>query len=98
MSDDKNVRDWDRLLLRVPDGLKEALTRRAVAKGRSVNTEAVAILAEALNRPDEMGFRELEETRRTLSREEQQIKETLTAIQQRLMAINDQLMSYKDRK
>jgi plasmid stability protein len=45
----KFIRDMDRILLRVPDGLKRLLADRAKVNERSMNAEAVAILEQALD-------------------------------------------------
>jgi plasmid stability protein len=45
---EKPIRDYDRLILRLPDGMREALKTRAELNARSMNAEAVAILERAL--------------------------------------------------
>lgn len=50
MEEKKSIREHDRFIVRLPDGMKEALARRAKANGRSMNSEIVEILARALRR------------------------------------------------
>lgn len=45
---EKPIREYDRLILRLPDGMREALKTRADLNARSMNAEAVAILEQAL--------------------------------------------------
>ncbi|MDY8108286.1 Arc family DNA-binding protein [Fulvimarina sp. 2208YS6-2-32] len=46
-------RKYDQIMLRVPDGMREAIKKRAGSNARSVNSEIVAILATALNGEDD---------------------------------------------
>ncbi|MEJ8326023.1 Arc family DNA-binding protein [Kosakonia sacchari] len=45
---DKQVRDYDKFMLRFPDGMRDAIAERAKANGRSMNSEIVQILEDAL--------------------------------------------------
>ncbi len=47
---EKQVRDYDKFMLRFPDGMREAIAERAKANGRSMNSEIVQILQDALER------------------------------------------------
>ncbi|MCZ3377463.1 Arc family DNA-binding protein [Rhizobium sp. AG207R] len=44
MSDESPSRSLDKIIIRLPDGLKERIQRAAVENGRSVNSELVALL------------------------------------------------------
>lgn len=46
---EKNVRDYDKFMLRLPEGMRDAIAERAKANGRSMNSEIVQILDDALN-------------------------------------------------
>jgi plasmid stability protein len=50
---DKPVRDYDRFIVRFPEGMRDRLVARAKASGRSMNAEIASILADALDEPDE---------------------------------------------
>lgn len=54
MDDEKNVRDWDRIILRVPDGMRERLQARAAGNHRSMNAEILAIIGAALDTPESL--------------------------------------------
>ncbi|EHM44101.1 Arc family DNA-binding protein [Hafnia alvei] len=45
---EKQVRDYDKFMLRFPDGMRDAIAERAKANGRSMNSEIVQILQDAL--------------------------------------------------
>lgn len=90
---EKPVREMDSILIRVPDGVKEKLTLRARANGRSLNQELVSLISALLDIPDEMALRELETQREELAREERDAKARLTAIQRKQTALNEEIMS-----
>ncbi|MEQ9868718.1 Arc family DNA-binding protein [Pectobacterium odoriferum] len=46
---EKQVRDYDKFMLRFPDGLRDAVAERAKANGRSMNSEIIQIIEDALN-------------------------------------------------
>lgn len=46
---EKQVRDYDKFMLRFPDGMRDAIAARAKANGRSMNSEIVQILEDALS-------------------------------------------------
>lgn len=46
---EKQVKDYDKFNLRFPDGMRDAIAERAKANGRSMNSEIVQILQEALD-------------------------------------------------
>ncbi|RFC66584.1 Arc family DNA-binding protein [Fulvimarina endophytica] len=48
MTDIRTNRTNDKIMLRVPDGMREAIKARADANGRSSTAEIVAIIAAAL--------------------------------------------------
>lgn len=53
---EKQVRDYDKFMLRLPEGMRESIAERAKENGRSMNSEIVQILQDALesgNRTDE---------------------------------------------
>lgn len=45
----KQVKDYDKFMLRFPDGMRDAIARRAEANGRSMNSEIIQILQDALD-------------------------------------------------
>lgn len=47
-NDSKPVRDWDRLVLRVPDGMREDLEEMAAENCRPLNGELVFHLRKAI--------------------------------------------------
>lgn len=46
---EKQVRDYDKFMLRFPDGMRDAIAERAKRNGRSMNSEIVQIIEDALN-------------------------------------------------
>lgn len=48
---EKQVRDYDKFNLRFPDGMRDAIAERAKTNGRSMNSEIVQILQDALTGP-----------------------------------------------
>lgn len=46
---DKQVRDYDKFMLRFPDGMREAIAERAKANGRSMNSEIVNIIQDVID-------------------------------------------------
>lgn len=46
---EKQVRDYDKFMLRFPDGMRDAIAERAKQNGRSMNSEIVQILDDALS-------------------------------------------------
>lgn len=44
----KPVRDWDRLLIRVPDGMKDELADRAAENCRPLNGEVIFLIKRGL--------------------------------------------------
>ncbi|GIU61776.1 MULTISPECIES: Arc family DNA-binding protein [Klebsiella pneumoniae complex] len=45
---EKQVRDYDKFMLRFPDGMRDAIAERAKANGRSMNSEIISILEDRL--------------------------------------------------
>lgn len=45
---DKQVKDYDKFNLRFPDGMRDAIAERAKRNSRSMNSEIIKILGEAL--------------------------------------------------
>lgn len=45
---EKQVRDYDKFMLRFPDGMRDAIAERAKANGRSMNSEIVQILEDTI--------------------------------------------------
>lgn len=45
----KSVKDYDKFMLRFPDGMRDAIAERAKSNGRSMNSEIIQILEDALN-------------------------------------------------
>lgn len=48
---DKQVREYDKFMLRLPDGMRNAVAEQAKRNGRSMNSEIVQILQDALDGP-----------------------------------------------
>lgn len=46
---DKQVKDYDKFNLRFPDGMREAIAERAKLNGRSMNSEIIQVLQDALD-------------------------------------------------
>lgn len=46
---EKQVKDYDKFMLRFPDGMRDAIAERAKKNGRSMNSEIVQILHDALD-------------------------------------------------
>lgn len=46
---EKQVRDYDKFMLRFPDGMRDAISERAKQNGRSMNSEIIQILQDALD-------------------------------------------------
>lgn len=49
---EKQVRDYDKFMLRFPDGMRDAIAERAKVNGRSMNSEIVQILQDAISGKD----------------------------------------------
>jgi DNA anti-recombination protein RmuC len=65
----KPIREFDRFIIRLPDGMKERLARRAERTGRSMNSEILAILDVILEEPTHEAIRELVQQRRAIETE-----------------------------
>ncbi|MGY0161456.1 Arc family DNA-binding protein [Edwardsiella tarda] len=48
---DKQVKDYDKFNVRFPDGMRDAIAKRAKQNGRSMNSEIVKILEESVSKP-----------------------------------------------
>ncbi|EKQ3556075.1 Arc family DNA-binding protein [Salmonella enterica] len=46
---EKPVRDYDKFMLRFPDGMRDIIAERAKSNGRSMNSEIVQILQDAID-------------------------------------------------
>lgn len=46
---DKQVKDYDKFVVRFPEGMREAVAERAKRNGRSMNSEIVQILQDTLD-------------------------------------------------
>ncbi|RTF27202.1 Arc family DNA-binding protein [Serratia marcescens] len=45
---EKQVKDYDKFMLRFPDGMRDAIAERAKRNGRSMNAEIVQIIEDAI--------------------------------------------------
>lgn len=45
---DKPVREYDKFMLRFPDGMRDAIAERAKRNGRSMNSEIIQIIEDVL--------------------------------------------------
>ncbi len=48
---DKQVRDYDKFMLRLPDGMRDSISELAKKHGRSMNAQIVHILEEYITPP-----------------------------------------------
>lgn len=48
---EKQVRDYDKFMLRFPDGMRDAIAERAKQNGRSMNSEIIDIINNSLYLP-----------------------------------------------
>ncbi|WP_284042389.1 Arc family DNA-binding protein [Escherichia coli] len=48
---EKQVKDYDKFNLRFPDGMREVIAERAKRNGRSMNSEIVEIISNAISQP-----------------------------------------------
>jgi plasmid stability protein len=87
----KPVREWDTILVRVPDGLKDQIAQRARVNGRSAGAEAAAMLEEALQNPDEVGFIKLSAEVIRMRYEVSKAEVSLQAARERLQMLEEQL-------
>lgn len=46
---EKQVRDYDKFMLRLPEGMRESLSERAKKNGRSMNSEIVEMLSSVIS-------------------------------------------------
>ncbi|EAA7439498.1 Arc family DNA-binding protein [Salmonella enterica] len=46
---EKQVKDYEKFVVRFPDGMRDAIAERAKANGRSMNSEIVQILQDAID-------------------------------------------------
>lgn len=97
MAHEKPIREYERLVLRVPDGLRDVLARRAAGNGRSANAEAVAILSDALGSADPVAMKMLHERRQALLSQEQAIKRQLAELQDALSAVHVEISNQMHR-
>lgn len=91
MAESKNVRDWDRILLRVPDGFKERLVRRATVNRRPLNTEIMLMLEQVLDRPSHSDLEVLANEGMRLSHELATSRIHQEAMEYRLKAVHEEL-------
>jgi len=92
---EKPIREYDRFILRLPDGLRERLASRAKANERSMNAEVIQILEEGMNETSTARIRELEDILRGIERDEQLLRARLDEIRVRKEAAKDELMRRK---
>ena len=52
---EKQVKDYEKFVVRFPDGMRDAIAERAKRNGRSMNSEIVQILEDALNAENTLG-------------------------------------------
>lgn len=68
---EKQVRDYDKFMLRFPDGMRDAIAERAKQNGRSMNAEIVQIIEDAMTPSPTMligSHKELVERYRSLAK------------------------------
>jgi len=92
---EKPIREYDRFILRLPDGLRERLASRAKANERSMNAEVIQILEEGMDETSTARIRELEDILRGIERDEQLLRARLDEIRIRKEAAKDELMRRK---
>lgn len=49
---EKQVKDYEKFVVRFPDGMRDAVAERAKENGRSMNSEIVDMISNALSQPD----------------------------------------------
>lgn len=49
---ERPVKDYDKFVLRLPEGMRDAIAERAKRNGRSMNSEVVQILQDAISGPN----------------------------------------------
>lgn len=54
---DKQVRDYDKFMLRLPEGMRDSIAERAKRNGRSMNSEIVEMISSSFHVP---GVKEVE--------------------------------------
>ena len=65
MADSTN-RNSDKFMLRLPDGLRDRIKKKADVSGRSMNAEIVQVLEQAYPQPKDTMFLVLDDIRRVL--------------------------------
>lgn len=89
----KPIREMDSILVRMPDEIKERIAQRALANGRSLAAEALAMLQNALDIPAGADphdlVKEAEKIMRNLDTFQAQVRHN----EERLAAINEELRS-----
>ncbi|HFZ9216136.1 TPA: Arc family DNA-binding protein [Salmonella enterica subsp. diarizonae serovar 61:r:-] len=97
---EKQVRDYDKFMLRFPDGMRDAIAERAKINGRSMNSEIVQILEDALEsrsvkvqsemNVDLFSDKELNDDKIVISKS-QLLEKVDTAVQQAIEATAEQM-------
>lgn len=95
---EKPIRDYDRFILRLPDGLKDRLQHRAAMNGRSMNAEVVDMLERVMVEEHDDDITILTRTLSSLRREAahatlqaQTAEEQLKTVLNRLRAVEGTL-------
>lgn len=88
---EKPIREYDRFIVRLPDGLRERLQQRAKLNDRSMNAEVVSMLENGLSNRPESEIEALTREYEKLQSELQQAQAHAAAVQERMWTIQDQI-------
>jgi len=78
---DKPVKDYDKFMLRFPDGMRDAIANRAKENGRSMNSEIIQILEDTLRIESGDLSMAVHSTQIQMMRAQQQIMELSATLQ-----------------
>lgn len=90
---EKPIREYDRFIVRLPDGMRHRLAKRAKATGRSMNAEVVEILDRALSEPSMHDVFDLAKSGLKLKRELEEDAQAIKRKQHDLDLIRDEIRS-----
>lgn len=87
MAESKSVREYDRFIVRLPDGLKDRLASRAAANNRSMNSEIVDLLETGINEQAVNDLRSLIEEYERISRQRKLLAASVMEVDDRQRAV-----------
>lgn len=95
MAGEKPIREMDTILVRVPDGLKQRIARRARSNGRSMSAEVLDILERTLRFSSTSRVRRLEEALETLELQAKAHESSLHEIRAKWTAVDEELKNQR---